>query len=77
MGKKRAPSRSKKNARIDPAALSIEQLAELLTRAGGREITPAMIAADMRAGAPQHDGRLNLVEYTAWLARAHGRSATT
>ena len=80
--KKRSTTRAKANGRtaeterIDPAALSIEQLADLLTRAGGREITSAMIAADLQVGAPQHEGRLNLVEYTAWLARAHGRSAT-
>ena len=36
----------------DPTAMSEEQLAELLTKAGGRTITSAMIEKDVRDGAP-------------------------
>lgn len=52
-----------------PAALTREQLAELLTKAGGRKITAADVAAHVKAGAPTHaDGTLHLVHYAAWLA---------
>jgi hypothetical protein len=41
-----------------------------LSRAGGREITDAMIAADIKAGAPvQPDGTVHLLNYGAWLAK--------
>lgn len=54
--------------RLNPAALSIDDLAVLLTRAGGREISPANVKRDLAAGAPVNaDGTLHLVHYTAWL----------
>lgn len=53
---------------LNPAALSIEQMAKLLTQAGGPKVLPATIAADVAAGAPTNkDGTLHLVNYTAWL----------
>lgn len=48
------------------------ELAALLTRAGGSPVTPAMIEADLAAGAPiDAEGRMNLITYTAWLLKNH------
>lgn len=55
---------------INPAALTVEQLARLLTVAGGRAVAEATIRQHIDAGAPSlADGRLNLVHYVAWLLR--------
>jgi hypothetical protein len=55
---------------IDPQALTLEEVARLLSAAGGKKITAAQIQADLEAGAPQRpDGRVNLVHYAAWLAQ--------
>ena len=56
-------------------ALTPAQAARILAAAGKRRITEAMVKADVDAGAPTNaDGTLNLVHYTAWLAReaSHG-----
>ena len=59
---------SEKSAKI--TALNAEQLAKVLSAAGGRRITEEMIRADMDAGAPVNpDGTVNLIHYTAWLVR--------
>jgi hypothetical protein len=53
---------------LNPAALSIEQAARILSATGSRPITPGMIHGDIDAGAPTNvDGTLNLVHYAAWL----------
>jgi hypothetical protein len=53
----------------NPTALSPGALAELLTRAGGREISPRKVREDVAAGAPTNaDGTLHLMHYAAWLA---------
>ncbi len=53
-----------------PSALTVEQLARLLTAAGRRTIAEATIRRHVEAGAPTlADGRLNLVHYVAWLVR--------
>jgi len=53
-----------------PTALTVAQMAKVLSAAGGRRITEAMVHADLDAGAPVNpDGTMNLVHYTAWLAR--------
>ena len=55
---------------VNPASLSIEDMARLLSAAGGRKITPAQVQADIDAGAPiGRDGRMSLVHYAAWLLR--------
>jgi hypothetical protein len=55
---------------IDPQALTLEELAKILSAAGGKRITAAQIQADLGSGAPQRpDGKVNLVHYAAWLAR--------
>jgi len=56
-------------------ALTAAQAAKILAAAGSRRITEAMISADIAAGAPTNaDGTVNLIHYTAWLAKeaAHG-----
>jgi hypothetical protein len=60
--------------RIDPTALTLEDAARLLTRAGGEPITVDMLLADRDAGAPANgDGTLNLIHYAAWLVKEMGR----
>lgn len=55
---------------INPAALSIEDAAQLLTSVGGHVVTAEMITRDIQAGAPRnHDGSINIVHYGAWLTR--------
>ena len=56
-------------ARVNPAALAVADAARLLAKGGGEPVTEAMIAADIRDGAPTNpDGTVNLVHYAAWLA---------
>ena len=51
-------------------ALTVDQIAKILSSAGGRRITEEMIAADIEAGAPTNpDGTVNLVHYTSWLVK--------
>lgn len=55
---------------MNPAALSIDDLASLLSRVGEQPVSPAKIREHVEAGAPRNeDGTLHLVHYTAWLAR--------
>jgi len=62
--------------RVDPAALTLAQLAQLLAAAGQRPITEAMVAVDVEAGAPTNaDGTINLLHYAAWMAREVARGA--
>lgn len=56
--------------KIDPRALSVAELARLLTVAGGRDVSVESIETDLVDGAPANpDGSINLVHYTAWLAK--------
>jgi hypothetical protein len=53
-----------------PTALTVAQMAKVLSAAGGWRVTEEMVRADIDAGAPANpDGTLNLVHYAAWLAR--------
>lgn len=55
---------------VSPTSLTIEELARLLTAAGGKTVTAEMLRQDIDAGAPVgKDGRVNLVNYAAWLAK--------
>jgi hypothetical protein len=57
-------------ARLNPAALTVDELARLLSAAGGRQVSPEQVQADIDAGAPVNaSGTLNLLHVTAWLAR--------
>jgi len=61
---------------VDPAALTLAQLAQLLAAAGQRPITEAMVAADIGSGAPTNaNGTINLLHYAAWMAREVARGA--
>ena len=58
-----------------PLALTVPQLAKILSAVGGRQISEKMIRADIDASAPSNpDGTMNLVHYTAWLAREEAAS---
>lgn len=58
------------NRDVNPAALTVEQLAKLLSAAGGRRVEAETIRRHIAAGAPTAaDGRINLVHYAAWLVR--------
>jgi len=62
-------------SRLNPGAVSVTDLARLLTRLYGERVTEDMIRADIAAGAPTNaDGTINIVRYAAWLLRAlsHG-----
>ncbi len=55
---------------VNPLSLTVEEAARLLSSAGGKRVTPEQIQADLASGAPTlPDGRINLVHYTAWLAK--------
>ena len=57
-------------AQLNPAALSVEEAAMVLTRAGGQQVAEAMIHEDIAEGAPTNpDGTINLVHYGAWLVK--------
>jgi hypothetical protein len=59
---------------LNPAALSIDDTARLLTRVGGERISVEMIEEDVADGAPANpDGSINLVNYCAWLIREVAR----
>jgi len=59
------------SASLDLRALSLEDLARVLSAAGGQQISVEMLEEDLAAGAPQNaDGTVNLLHYAAWLARA-------
>jgi len=54
--------------RMDPLALTVAQAARLLSAAGGIAVTEEAIRGHIEAGAPTTaDGRINLVNYAAWL----------
>ena len=51
-------------------ALTPDQVAKILSSAGGRRISEEMILADIENGAPTNaDGTNNLVNYTAWIVK--------
>lgn len=55
---------------LNPSALTIAQVAQVLTAAGGRPVTVAIIETDIADGAPTNaNGTLNLVMYAAWLLK--------
>jgi hypothetical protein len=55
-------------AKMNPAALTVPQLATVLSAAGGKVIA-ADVEKDLAAGAPTNaDGTVHLIRYTAWLA---------
>ncbi len=54
----------------DPTKCTVTEAAELLAREGGVSIMPAMLEADVKAGAPlNQDGTVNVIVYTSWLLK--------
>ncbi|MGV3483355.1 MAG: hypothetical protein ACO1RT_02925 [Planctomycetaceae bacterium] len=65
---------SERDQPVDPARLSIEQAAKLLSAAYRERIEAAAVQVDVDAGAPTNaDGTINLVHYAAWQAKELGR----
>lgn len=55
---------------VNPMALSIDEVARLLSGGGGKRVTVEQVQADLDNGAPVgRDGRINLIHYSAWLIR--------
>lgn len=53
-----------------PAALAIDDVVRLLRASGSKHVTDDGVRVDIEAGAPTNaDGTINLMHYTAWLAR--------
>ena len=51
-------------------ALTVDQTAKILSAAAGRQVGEQMIQQALEAGAPSlPDGRINLIEFTAWLEK--------
>lgn len=64
------PTSGQSAAPLNPLALSLEELATLLTHAGGTTVTVEQVREDIDDGAPiSADDRVNLVHYAAWLNR--------
>jgi transcriptional/translational regulatory protein YebC/TACO1 len=53
---------------LDPTAMTVAQLAELLTKAAKQKVTAEAIEKDIASGSPTNgDGTIHIVNYTAWL----------
>jgi hypothetical protein len=62
-------SPNEKNDSVNLAALSPAQMADILTKAGGK-VDIDQVLADIKRGAPADEsGNLNMLAYAAWLAR--------
>ncbi|MBN1489775.1 MAG: hypothetical protein JXA69_07650 [Phycisphaerae bacterium] len=73
MSDSNAPGRSE--GPLNPQALAIEDVARILTAAGWKPVTVAMVRDDIDDGAPVNaDGTINLVRYAAWLVREMARA---
>jgi len=60
----------------NPNALSLADMAYLLTTYGGKRITVEMLEANIADGCPTNeDGTLHLVQLGAWLLKERGRGA--
>ena len=55
---------------INPAAMTVAEVARLLTAGAGRTVTAEMVQAAINAGAPVGaGGMVNLLDFTAWLEK--------
>jgi hypothetical protein len=55
---------------INPAALTVEQVSQLLIAAGSKHANVETIRRHIESGAPvSSEGKINLLHYTAWLVR--------
>jgi hypothetical protein len=61
---------NEKSDSVNLAALSPEQMADILGKAGGKPLDIDQVRRDIEAGAPvDQDGKLNLLSYAAWLSK--------
>jgi len=61
---------------LNPQALSLEDVARILSASGWKPVTVEMVRDDIDDGAPVNaDGTINLVLYAAWLVREMSRAA--
>ncbi len=55
---------------LNPQALRLDDLAQILSAMGPKPVTVEMLQADIDDGAPvNHDGTMHLLHYAAWLVR--------
>jgi hypothetical protein len=60
---------------LNPQALSLEDVARILTASGWKPVTVDMVRDDIDDGAPVNpDGTINLVQYAAWIVREMSRA---
>ena len=62
------------DAMFDPLSLKVADVAKILAASGNGPVSEEMVRADIKAGAPVGtDGRMNLLQYAAWLVKEMGR----
>lgn len=72
---RRPPPKPATPAKVNPGAMTPEQVATALSRAGAAGATAEAVRAHVAAGAPANkDGTMNLVHYAAWLVAKMARS---
>ena len=55
---------------LNPQALRLADLAQILTALGPKPVTLEMLQADIDDGAPTNrDGTINLLHFAAWMAK--------
>lgn len=55
---------------LNPQALSLADVARILTASGWKPVTVDMVRDDIDDGAPTNaDGTINLIHYAAWLVK--------
>lgn len=65
-------SKPEKKPPLNPAAVTVDAAATLLSQLAGAEVKPATIARHIKQGAPANpDGTIHLVRYAAWLLAQH------
>jgi hypothetical protein len=75
MADSNAEGRQGGGAGLNPQALSLEQLARILTASGWKPVSVDMLRDDIDDGAPLNaDGTVSLVNYVAWLVRELSRA---
>lgn len=69
--KKRAAKRppAEQAKATDPNKLTVDELADLLKRAGAVHVDAAKIAADIANGVPTNKGTVSLLHYAGWLVK--------
>ena len=69
------PAQTTPPGQVNPAALTVEQVSQLLSAAGAKRADIETIRRHIAAGVPVSvEGKVNLVHYMAWLMRevSHG-----